>query len=266
MEPVEGLPAEEAEQRALADAIRAAVQPALPSLIEFAGPSTYRIDTRQALASWTEELLGATRSPTADSNGAVLVRTPDHVEERLVAAILYRHTDHGYRAVRTRVAGLDQDTRQAVVDDYLRRRGRHDEPLRELEHVQYTFEVTLDGGALLRGTGGGPDIISTLTDLETALNADDQTAIQRTLTNLDEGTDWIIQQRSLVGSRMQLVSTLDTHLENLEVNLVQEQSDVEDADVVEAFSDVVRTKQAFESALQVTSAARVSNVFEMLGI
>lgn len=140
--------AEEAEQRALADAIRAAVQPALPSLIEFAGPSAYRIDTRQALASWTEELLGATRSPTAESNGAVLVRTPDHVEERLVAAILYRHADHGYRAVRTRVAGLDQDTRQAVVDDYLRRRGRHDEPLRELEHVQYTFEVTLDGGAL----------------------------------------------------------------------------------------------------------------------
>ena len=133
-------------------------------------------------------------------------------------------------------------------------------------HLTATVQVTLDGGALLRGTGGGPDIISTLTDLETALNADDQTAIQRTLTNLDEGTDWIIQQRSLVGSRMQLVSTLDTHLENLEVNLVQEQSDVEDADVVEAFSDVVRTKQAFESALQVTSAARVSNVFEMLGI
>lgn len=133
-------------------------------------------------------------------------------------------------------------------------------------HLTATVQVTLAGDSLLRGTGGGPDIIAALDDLEAALNANNLTDIQGSLTDLDDSTDWIIQQRSLVGSRMQLVGKLDTHLENLEVNLVQEQSDIEDVDVVEAFSDVVRTKQAFEAALQVTSAARVSNVFEMLGV
>lgn len=140
--------AEEAEQRALGEAIHAAAAPALPSLLEFTGPSAYRIDTRRALSSWAEELLGAGRGSGAETNGAVLVRTPDHVDERLVAAILYDHSQHGYRSIRSRVAALDQDTRLAVVDEYLRRRGRHDAPLRALEHVSYTFEVILDAGAL----------------------------------------------------------------------------------------------------------------------
>lgn len=140
--------AAEAEQRRLADAIKAAALPVLPSLLDWAGPSAYRVDTHRALASWTEELLGTTRAVAEETNGAVLVRTPEHVEERLVAAILYRHSDLGYRSVRTRVSELDQAARQGVVDEYLRRRERHDDPLRELEHVHYTFEVVLDGGAL----------------------------------------------------------------------------------------------------------------------
>ena len=133
-------------------------------------------------------------------------------------------------------------------------------------HLTATVQVTLAGDALLRGTTGGPDIVTALNAFETALNADNTAGVQSALTDLEESSDWIIQQRSLVGSRMALVDKLDTHLESLEVNLVQEQSEVEDVDIIEAFSDVVRTKQAFEAALQVTSAARVTNVFEMLGI
>jgi len=140
--------ADETEQQQLAAAIKTAAAPALPSLLDWSGPSAYRMDTRRALASWTEELLGTSRPAADETNGAVLVRTPDHVEERLVAAILYRHSDQRYRSVRTRVSGLDQAARQGVVDEYLRRRERHDIPLRDLEHVHYTFEVVLDGGAL----------------------------------------------------------------------------------------------------------------------
>jgi flagellar hook-associated protein 3 FlgL len=133
-------------------------------------------------------------------------------------------------------------------------------------HLTATVQVTLAGDALLRGASGGPDIVQALNDLETALNADNLTGIQSSLTDLEESTDWIVQQRSLVGSRMSLVDTLDTHLQDLEVNMVQEQSEIEDADTIEAFSEVMRTKQAFEAALSVTAAARISNVFEMLGV
>ena len=140
--------AQEPEQRELSAAIKAAALPALPSLLDWSGPSAYRMETQRALGSWTEELLGASRAGAEEMNGAVLVRTPEAVEERLVAAILYRHSDQAYRTVRTRVSELDQDARQGVVDEYLRRRDRHEDPLRELEHVHYTFEVVLDGGAL----------------------------------------------------------------------------------------------------------------------
>ncbi len=133
-------------------------------------------------------------------------------------------------------------------------------------HSTATVQVTLAGDALLRGASGGPDIIGALNSLEAALSADNLTGIQSSLTDLADSTDWLIQQRSVVGSRMQLAGALDTHLEDLDVNLVQEQSQVEDADTIEAYSEVIRTRQAFEAALQVTSAARIQNVFEMLGV
>ena len=34
-----------------------------------------------------------------------------------------------------------------VIDEYLKRRGPHDQPLRALEHLYYTFDILLDYGA-----------------------------------------------------------------------------------------------------------------------
>jgi flagellar hook-associated protein 3 FlgL len=129
-----------------------------------------------------------------------------------------------------------------------------------------TVQVTLDGSAVLSGTGGGPDILQSLTDLATALQNNDVAGIRAELDPLSEGIEWITQQRSLIGSRMSLVDSLDNHLGDLEVQLVDEKSTVEDADVVQAYSDLVRTKGAFEAVLQVTAAARTSNVFSLLGL
>jgi len=139
----------EPEAKLLSESMLRAASPALPSLLHPRLEVKYRAGTDRAIASWANELLDqASSSAATASNRAKLVRTPDNVEARLVTAILYRFTDLPYGAVRTRVDELDQDARTAVLDDYLRRRGRHDDPLRELEHVQYTFEVVLDGVAL----------------------------------------------------------------------------------------------------------------------
>ncbi len=133
-------------------------------------------------------------------------------------------------------------------------------------HGSATVQVTLDGSAILSGTGGGPDILASLDDLATALAADDLNGVRAELDPLAEGLDWLTQQRSLIGSRAVLLANMDTHLGNLEVQLVDEQSTVEDADVIEAYSEVVRTQTAFESVLQVTAAARSSDIFQLLGV
>lgn len=129
-----------------------------------------------------------------------------------------------------------------------------------------TVQVTMDGSQLIGGTGGGPDILQVLDDFSTALNANDITGVQNTLDPLTDSIDWVVQQRSLIGARMDLVERLDDHLQDVESSLVDERSAIEEADVVEAYSEVVRTKTAFESALQVTSAARTTDIFQLLGL
>lgn len=129
-----------------------------------------------------------------------------------------------------------------------------------------TVQVTLDGSAVLGGTGGGPDILTSLADLSTALQANNVAGVQAELTNLVQGQEWISQQRSLIGARMNLTDGLDGYLADLEVQLVDDQSQVEDADVVEAYSNLVRTQTAFESVLQVTAASRTPDVFQLLGV
>lgn len=138
----------EKEARLLGERLRRAAAGALPSLLPDTLQTAYRAGTGRAIASWASELLEQGASAVGERNRAKLVRTPEGIEERLVTAVLYRFADQPYAAVRTRVEELDHDARVAVLDEYLRRRGRHDEPLRDIEHAHYTFEVVLDGVAL----------------------------------------------------------------------------------------------------------------------
>ncbi len=49
--------------------------------------------------------------------------------------------------VLARVEALGQDAKKRVVDEYLKRRGKHDAPGRALERVFCTVEMTMDYGA-----------------------------------------------------------------------------------------------------------------------
>lgn len=127
-----------------------------------------------------------------------------------------------------------------------------------------SVEVTIAGDELLRGASGGPDILTLVEDFSAALAANDTTGIQQAIADLDSSITHITEQRSLVGSRMNLAQRMDTHFDSAEINLVQEIGEIEDADPVEALTDVVRTRTAFEQAMQVSVAARQQNIFALL--
>jgi thymidylate synthase ThyX len=65
----------------------------------------------------------------------------------LVAAILYGYTAHPWRQVQERVCKLSREEKEGIIDEYLKRRGKHDQPLRALEHLAYTFDILVDFGA-----------------------------------------------------------------------------------------------------------------------
>lgn len=147
-----------AEVRRMAEAIQAESRHVIPTLVKYAAPSVYRIETDRALRAWVprwiEDRLTA-GGLTADEEGrdagtgnrVRLVRWDEDAEERLVAAILYRFSDRPYEVVRQVARSLDREERERVLDEFLSRRGPHDPPLRELEHTAFTFDLLMDYGA-----------------------------------------------------------------------------------------------------------------------
>jgi thymidylate synthase ThyX len=95
-----------------------------------------------------KEILGeGVEGGRSESRPVKLVRYPEDAEEQLVAAILYGYTNRPMTQVLEKVRKFGQEERERVIDEYLKRRGKHDQPLRALEHLYYTFDILVDYGA-----------------------------------------------------------------------------------------------------------------------
>jgi thymidylate synthase ThyX len=130
---------------ALVDAL-APVAPA-PTLVKYAEPSTYPVETRAALAEIAARLLDGLAPETG---AGVALAEPSHVETEGVTTLLFAagRGGHSYRQVLDRVAGLSEAERSTILDAAFAGRGPHDEWLREL-HAGYPliFDITVDLGA-----------------------------------------------------------------------------------------------------------------------
>ena len=68
-------------------------------------------------------------------------------EEKVLAAALYRFGEMGYSEALAYVRESNPAKRSDLADALLKRLGRYDTPLRELEHATYTFDLVMDQGA-----------------------------------------------------------------------------------------------------------------------
>jgi len=125
-------------------------------------------------------------------------------------------------------------------------------------------QVTIRGDDVLRGTSGGPDIILEIDNLVTALTANNTAGIAIAADLMGQGVDHLVEQRTQLGGRMMQLDNLDEYFSTIELRVSQDISKAEDADPVQAFTDVTRTQQAFEAAMQVSAAARTPNIFDLL--
>jgi thymidylate synthase ThyX len=103
------------------------------------------METRRAMEGCAAGVLNTT-PPTA-SSAVALVRYPADAEDQLVAALLYGYAAHPLAQIDARVRALAAEEKLRILDEYLKRRGPHDQPLRALEHLTYTFDVLVDFGA-----------------------------------------------------------------------------------------------------------------------
>jgi thymidylate synthase ThyX len=133
------------EAQAIGTQLKAEAQQVIPTLIKYADRSPYLTETRLAIEGLAARHLAGRRPEEAPA--VSLIRHPQDAEDQLVAAILYGYAAHPLTQVQELVAGLSADEKREVIEEYLKRRGPHDQPLRALEHLTYTFDILMDFGA-----------------------------------------------------------------------------------------------------------------------
>ncbi len=120
-----------------------------PTLVKYAEPNHYAIETARALAQAAQELFG--REAIAAAPVVDLVENvpgeQDSLEVELAATLLYGACHYPYRQIRDRVRSLTSARRDEIIDLGMRDRGRHDELLREFSAGQaLRFDILMDIG------------------------------------------------------------------------------------------------------------------------
>jgi thymidylate synthase ThyX len=115
-----------------------------PTLVKYADPNPYEMETRRELRQVAAELMG---QAAPDASPAVDLLDGEPVEIELATTLLYEHSAYGYRQIRTAVESLSEARRQEIIDAGLRHRGRHDEMLRAFRAgQQFRFDILMDIG------------------------------------------------------------------------------------------------------------------------
>jgi thymidylate synthase ThyX len=130
-----------AEVREIGEAVKAVATSEIPTLVKYAEPVEYLVETSSALTSFA----GNRKSENCKSTDwCVLVDYDPEGEQRVLASALYRFGNLSYSEA---LGAVKSASAQALADALLKRLGRYDIPLRELEHSSYTFDLVMDQGA-----------------------------------------------------------------------------------------------------------------------
>jgi thymidylate synthase ThyX len=115
-----------------------------PTLVKYADPNQYEIETRRMLRQVASELMGDL--PIAPAPAVDLLEE-EPLEVELASTLIYEHSHYSYRQIRQAVQAAGEPIRREIIDLGLRSRGRHDEMLRAFcAGQQFRFDILMDIG------------------------------------------------------------------------------------------------------------------------
>jgi thymidylate synthase ThyX len=125
-----------------------------PTLVKYADPNRYEIETRRELQQAAAELMrdaAIEPAPLVDLIDNDLVdsdsRSTDAFEIELASTLLYGHCHYSYRQVRQTIGAAGEARRREIIDLGLRHRGSHDEMPRPFSAgQQFRFDILMDIG------------------------------------------------------------------------------------------------------------------------
>jgi thymidylate synthase ThyX len=115
-----------------------------PTLVKYADPNPYEIETRREMRHLAAELMGDL--PVA-SAPLVDLLDPEPLEIELATTLIYEHSHYPYRQLRQAVEAAGEVIRRQIIDLGMRHRGKHDELLRPFcSGQQFRFDILQDIG------------------------------------------------------------------------------------------------------------------------
>ena len=120
-----------------------------PTLVKYADPSTYEIESRRELRQAAADLMGSDLTAIAAIAPAPLVDLldPEPLEIELATTLLYGNCHYSYRQIRQAVEAASDARRREIIDLGLRHRGKHDELARTFSAgQQFRFDILMDIG------------------------------------------------------------------------------------------------------------------------
>jgi thymidylate synthase ThyX len=115
-----------------------------PTLVKYADPNVYEIETRRELQQAAAELM---RGVAIEPAPLVDLLDADALEIDLATTLLYGHCHYSYRQLRRAVEGAGEARRREIVDLGLRHRRGHDELPRAFSAgQQFRFDILMDIG------------------------------------------------------------------------------------------------------------------------
>lgn len=135
-----------AEVRGIGETIKEVAQGEIPTLVKYAEPVEYLVETAKELERISKQGNRETGKQGDRETGdfCVLADYDPDGERKVLAAALYRFGNMSFSEALETVDSADTEALAAAL---LSRLGRFDTPLRELEHTCYTFDLVMDQGA-----------------------------------------------------------------------------------------------------------------------
>ncbi len=137
------------EVREIGRCVKQAAQVEVPTLVKYADRVPYLAETEAALAMRSRDLAPGSNdlSRHHDQDWLTLVDYDPDAEDMALAAGLYRFASLPFNEALAWVRGAAPGQRRDLAAECLSRLDKWNTPLRELEHVIYTFDALMDQGA-----------------------------------------------------------------------------------------------------------------------
>jgi len=132
------------EMKEIGEELKAAAMSVTPTLIKYVKPNQYLMGVQECCVG-----VGISESEEGDVsfNEARLASYDKDAPDRVIAGILYRFSEVPYETIMKKVKTMSHQEREAIIDKALSGMEKYDAPIRELELVNYTFDILMDYGA-----------------------------------------------------------------------------------------------------------------------